>query len=136
MITGKQKIIYASAGGAAVSSFIWLRYGKSAGVAREFLGATGTNIMRTLRGIHGVMDTIQKRCEEIDRFVEEMMDFGRTEKSQVEAVIGNSRQRYEETAELIRQNLTRSSDDVTALLSHLRAGVKRFGLKSHTAQAA
>jgi signal transduction histidine kinase len=136
MITRKQKIIYASAGGAAVSSLIWLRYGKSAGGAREFLGGTGAKVMRTLRRIHGVMDTIQKRSEEIDRLVEEMIDLGRIEKSQVEAVIGNSLQRYEETAELIRQNLTQSSDDVTALLSHLKDGVKHLSLKPHTSKAA
>jgi hypothetical protein len=89
MITKKQKIIYASAGGATAASIIWLHYAKSAGKARGYLGGAGEKAMRTLRSIHGTMDTIQKRAEEINRFVQEMVDWRRFKKSHAETVVEN-----------------------------------------------
>jgi hypothetical protein len=136
MISTKQKIVYLSAGGATAASLVWLRYAKSAGKARGFLGETGNKVMRTLRSIHGAVDTLQKRTEEIDRFLQEMIDLGRAEKSLAEAVVANSLQRYEQTAQLIKNNLIQSSGDVATLLSDLKSGVKHLVSTPQSSRAA
>ena len=123
-------------GSATVASLLWLRYAKSAGKARGILGGAGEKVMRTLRTIHCAANTIQKRTEEIDHFVQELIDLGRIQKSHAEGVFEATLQRFEETAELIRKNLALSSDDVTALLSDLRAGVKQLAVKPEAFRAA
>ncbi len=123
MATENQKVAVLLAGGTIAAALIWLRYAKSAARARRFMDEIGLKASQTLDGIQNTLTTIQKRTEEVDRFVQELVRAGKEQKAHAEAVIGDTLKRLDQTAETIQKNLTTSSTEVTELLKEIRSGV-------------
>lgn len=124
MISRKQRAIYMASGGAAAAALIWLRYGKSAARTRQFLGDAVGSVSRSLESIQSTLSTIQRRTEEVDRFIHGLVQVGSENRVRAEEVLNETLERLEQTAEVIQSNLTRSSDDIAALLRDIRIGVE------------
>ena len=125
MVSTKQKAIYLATGGAAAATLVWLRYAKSAAGARRFMGRAGARAGKTLNGIQNSLSTIRKRTEEVDRIVHELVQIGSEQKNRAQSVVNESLRRLEQTTEVIRKNLTQSSNDITALLHDVRTAVEQ-----------
>jgi hypothetical protein len=120
MVSRKQRAIYLATGGAAAATIVWLRFAKSAAGARTFLGRTGTEAGKTLGNIQVRLSTLGNRAEEIGRLVHEIAHLGSDQMAKAEIIFSDTLKRLEQTADVIQENLTLSSSEISALLKDIR----------------
>lgn len=128
MATRNQKAMVLAAGGAVTGTLIWLRYAKSAARARHFMDDVGQKASRTLDRVQHTLTTMQKRTEEFDRFVHELVRVGSEQKAHPETVINDTLKKLDQTAEAIQKNLTTSSSEIAELLKEIRTGVAKIAV--------
>ncbi|MBZ5496095.1 MAG: hypothetical protein LAP85_06800 [Acidobacteriia bacterium] len=125
MVSRKQKAICLATGGTAAAALVWLRYAKSAAGARSFLGEAGAKVSKTLGDLQSALSTLRKRTEEVDRLVHELVRLGSEQKAKAEVVINDALKRLGQTTDVIQQNLTQSSNEISALLKDIRSAAQR-----------
>ena len=128
MATRNQKAMVLAAGGAITATLIWFRYARSAARARSFMDDVGQKASRTLDRVQNTLTTIQKRTEEFDRFVHELVRVGNEQKAHAETVINDTLKKLDQTAETIQKNLTTSSSEITELLKEIRIGIGKIAV--------
>ena len=128
MLSTRQKAVYLGTSGAAAATFVWLRYAESASSARRFLGEAGRGAGKKISGIYETLAKVRRRVVAFDRILSELVRAASERKDRAEMVFNNTLGRLEETTAVIQNNLTQSSNEITALIKDIRSAVSQSAL--------
>lgn len=75
------------------------------------------------KNVQKISGTVRHRVEDMDQFLEELVQIGREQASKVDFVVSDTVQKFEETTTLIQKDVIRPLAEIAAFIKGVRAGV-------------
>ncbi len=69
-----------------------------------------------------ISEMVTERAEDLNQFVQEITDMGRQQASKVNYVVGDTVQKFEQTTEMIQEDVLKPAVEISSFLKGLKAG--------------
>ncbi len=84
------------------------------------LGETAENLKTNIDLISGM---VNERAQDLDQFVQEITEMSREKFSKVNYVVGDTVQKFEQTTEMIQEDVLKPAVEISSFLKGLKAGL-------------
>lgn len=136
MTSNRERATYLVLGAAAGASLVgWLCYARSAEKPRRMLSEAAEGAARRLGRIEDTAVALQRRAEEFDRLLKEIIELGREKKVMAEAVLMDTLHKFEHTTDVVQDSMVESAREISSLLTQIRRGLDAL-LSSRRSRAA
>ena len=116
---------YLVIGGAFGAALTLLCTAKSEKAGR-LLGRMSDKAVQVLDQVTTPFEILQRRTEDLDHFVGEMIRVGKDQASKVDTVMSNTASRFEQTSDVIQNNLVESALELSAFLRAVKVGLDQL----------
>ncbi len=116
---------YLIIGGAFGAALTLLCTAKSEKAGRLLERISG-KVVQVLDQVTTPFEILQRRAKDLDRFVGEMICVGREQASKVDTVVSHTANRFEQTSDVIQNNLVESALELSAFLKAVKAGLDQL----------
>jgi transcriptional regulator len=90
------------------------------------LGRMSDKMLQVLDQVTTPFEILQRRTEDLDHFVGEMIRVGKDQASKVDTVMSNTASRFEQTSDVIQNNLVESALELSAFLRAVKVGLDQL----------
>ncbi len=70
-----------------------------------------------------ISEMVRERAQDLDQFVQEMTELGREQASKVNHVVTDTVEKFEQTTEMIHQDVLKPAIEISSLLKGIKAGL-------------
>ncbi len=73
--------------------------------------------------VNEVSETLRRRADDLDKFIDELMDLGREQASKIDYLVTDTVQKFEQTTEIIQKDVLRPAVEISAFIKGIRSGL-------------
>ena len=70
-----------------------------------------------------ISETVRRRADDMDQFVNELMNLGREQASKIDFLVTDTVQKFEQTTEVIQKDVLRPAVEISAFVKGIRSGL-------------